>query len=136
MLHPDARISATMQVKIQSHPGERWTVSCCALNKRDGRPLTGKTVQLLYQYRVKCMSAAPQSQGKHGCKSLLKIDLRRKPGPPKFSKNPENVASRRVSCMQNGPYFGSLNSEFGRGGDRLRVPHDDWPVRVELGWLS
>jgi len=40
MLHPDARISATMQVKIQSHPGERWTVSCCALNKRDGRSLT------------------------------------------------------------------------------------------------
>src|SRR5208337_1429900 len=41
MLHPDARISATMQVKIQSHPGVRWTVSCCALNKRDGRSLTG-----------------------------------------------------------------------------------------------
>ena len=40
MLHPDARISATMQVKIQSHPGERWTVSCSALNKRDGRSLT------------------------------------------------------------------------------------------------
>ena len=40
MLHPDARISATMQVKIQSHPGVRWTVSCCALNKRDGRSLT------------------------------------------------------------------------------------------------
>ena len=40
MLHPDARISVTMQVKIQSHPGERWTVSCCALNKRDGRSLT------------------------------------------------------------------------------------------------
>ena len=40
MLHPDARISATMQVKIQSHPRERWTVSCSALNKRDGRSFT------------------------------------------------------------------------------------------------
>src|SRR5271157_6337170 len=40
MLHPDAPISATTKVKIQSHPGERWTVSCCALNKRDGRSLT------------------------------------------------------------------------------------------------
>ena len=40
MLHPDARISATTKVQIQSHPGERWTVSCCALNKRDGRSLT------------------------------------------------------------------------------------------------
>src|SRR5208283_2654658 len=40
MLHPDAPISATTKVKIQSHPGERWTVSCCALNKRDGRSFT------------------------------------------------------------------------------------------------
>jgi hypothetical protein len=40
MLHPDARISATTKVQIQSHPGERWTASCCALNKRDGRSLT------------------------------------------------------------------------------------------------
>ena len=40
MLHPDARISATTKVQIQSHPGERWTVSCSALNKRDGRSLT------------------------------------------------------------------------------------------------
>ena len=40
MLYPDARISATTKVQIQSHPGERWTVSCCALNKRDGRSLT------------------------------------------------------------------------------------------------
>ena len=47
MLHPDARISATMQVKIQSHPGERWTVSCCALNKRDGRSLTLNLPQLI-----------------------------------------------------------------------------------------
>src|SRR5271157_4850086 len=40
MPHPDARISATTKVQIQSHPRERWTVSCCALNKRDGRSLT------------------------------------------------------------------------------------------------
>ncbi len=39
-LHPDARISAATKVKIQSHPGERWTVSCCVLNKRDGRSFT------------------------------------------------------------------------------------------------
>jgi hypothetical protein len=48
MLHPDARISATTKVQIQSHPGERWTVSCCALNKRDGRSLTLFMMQLLY----------------------------------------------------------------------------------------
>src|SRR5271166_987876 len=42
MPHPDARISATTKVQIQSHPGERWTVSCCALNKRDGRSLTSE----------------------------------------------------------------------------------------------
>src|SRR5208337_3125838 len=43
MLHPDARISATTKVQIQSHPRERWTVSCCALNKRDGRSFTIST---------------------------------------------------------------------------------------------
>ena len=47
MLHPDARISATTKVQIQSHPGERWTVSCCALNKRDGRSLTVTLMELL-----------------------------------------------------------------------------------------
>src|SRR5271157_5725358 len=54
------------------------------------------------------MSAVHGSQGKYGCKSLLNIDLRRKLGPTKFSKKPENVANRRVSCMQSGPIFGSL----------------------------
>ena len=47
MLHPDARISATTKVQIQSHPGERWTVSCCALNKRDGRSLTIDSARML-----------------------------------------------------------------------------------------
>src|SRR5208337_3130958 len=52
MLHPDARISATMQVKIQSHPGVRWTVSCCALNKRDGRSLTNIVPQVPVPHKI------------------------------------------------------------------------------------
>ena len=53
MLHPDARISATTKVQIQSHPGERWTVSCCALNKRDGRSLTIARVLVIGKLRFR-----------------------------------------------------------------------------------
>ena len=69
------------------------------------------------------MSVAPGSQEKHGYKSLLKIDLRRELDPPKFSKKPENVAFRGVSCMQ----VDALSSRTSRGdrstgpaGSRLR----------------
>ena len=69
------------------------------------------------------MSVAPGSQEKHGYKSLLKIDLRRELDPPKFSKKPENVAFRGVSCMQ----MDAISSRTSRGdrstgpaGSRLR----------------
>ena len=87
MLHPDARISATMQVKIQSHPGERWTVSCCALNKRDGRSLTLKTAQLLYQYAVMAKIAAHESSEKNRRKTISYNNLRRKLSALNFCQN-------------------------------------------------
>jgi hypothetical protein len=69
------------------------------------------------------MSVAPGGQEKHGYKSLLKIDLRRELDPPKFSKKPENVAFRGVSCMQ----MDAISSRTSRGdrstgpaGSRLR----------------
>ena len=58
MLHPDARISATTKVKIQSHPGERWTVSCSALNKRDRRSFTQGESQLFWMRLVRTRSVA------------------------------------------------------------------------------
>src|SRR5208337_2618200 len=69
------------------------------------------------------MSVAPGSQEKHGYKSLLKIDLRRELDPPIFSRKPENVAFRGVSCMQ----MDAISSRTSRGdrstgpaGSRLR----------------
>src|SRR5271166_4075312 len=69
------------------------------------------------------MSVAPGGQEKHGYKSLLKIDLRRELDPPKFSKKPENVAFRGVSCM----HMDAISSRTSRGdrstgpaGSRLR----------------
>src|SRR5208337_3009005 len=74
MLHPDARISATTKVQIQSHPRERWTVSCCALNKRDGRSFTfvrdylkvseDRTFLLLQHVDTRFFSPGPPTPGK------------------------------------------------------------------------
>src|SRR5208282_3790444 len=35
--------------------------------------------------------------------------------------------------MPSGPNSGSPNSESGMADGKWRVPHDDWPVRGELG---
>ena len=68
------------------------------------------------------MSVAPGSQEKHGYKSLLKIDLRRELDPPKFSKKPENVAFRGVSCMQMDAI--SSRTEYGEI-EALALPEAD-----------
>jgi len=45
------------------------------------------------------------------------------------------VAFRSIYRTQSGPNSGLPNTGSGRANGRWRVPHDDWPVRAELGWL-
>src|SRR5208337_3988511 len=80
------------------------------------------------------LSVAPGSQEKYGCKSLLKIDLRRELDPPKFSKKPENVAFRSISRMQSGPHSGSLQEGRSKHWPcRKPTQRQAWPAGIRHG---
>jgi len=50
-----------------------------------------------------------------------------------IAKNPENVAFGSISCTQNRPLSGSLNSDSGRASGEWRVASGEWRVASEYG---